>query len=175
MRSQCDSWMGKIPWRRDRLPTPAFIGFPGGSDDKKSSCDAGDLGFIPGLGRSPGGGCGNPLQYSFLENPHRQRSLVGYSPWGRKESDLTERLNTHTICTCAALSWVQLFQTPWTVVRQTPLSVGFPRQEYWEILPFSPSRGSSQLRDWTPISMCPALQVDFCHWATWGSPLHLLF
>ena len=67
------------------------------------------------------------------------------------------------------------FVTPWTVVRQTPLSVGFPRQEYWEILPFSPSRGSSQLRDWTPISMCPALQVDFCHWATWGSPLHLRF
>ena len=49
-----------------------------------------DLGSIPRLGRSPGGGHGNPLQYSFLENPHGQRSLVGYSPWGHKESDTTE-------------------------------------------------------------------------------------
>ena len=45
---------------------------------------------IPGLGRSPGGGYGNPLQYSCLENPHGQRSLVGYSPWGHKELDTTE-------------------------------------------------------------------------------------
>ena len=57
---------------------------------KKSACNAGDLGLIPGLGKSPGGGHGNPLQYSCLENPHGQRTLVGYSPWGRKESDTTE-------------------------------------------------------------------------------------
>ena len=44
-------------------------GFPGGSDGKESAFNAGDLGLIPGLGRSPGGGCGNPLQYSCLENP----------------------------------------------------------------------------------------------------------
>ena len=44
----------------------------------------------PGLGRSPGGGHGNPLQYSCLENLHGQRSLAGYSPWGRRESDMTE-------------------------------------------------------------------------------------
>ena len=49
-----------------------------------------DLGLIPELGRSPGGGHDNPLQYSFLENPHGQMSLVGYSPWGLKESDMTE-------------------------------------------------------------------------------------
>ena len=66
-------------------PTPVFLGFPGGSYSKESACNAGDLGLIPGLGRSPGGGHGNPLQYSCLENPHRQRSLAGYSPWGRKE------------------------------------------------------------------------------------------
>ena len=46
--------------------------------------------FIPGSGRSSGGGHGNPLQYSCLENPHGQRSLVDYSPWGHKESDMTE-------------------------------------------------------------------------------------
>ena len=49
-----------------------------------------DPGAIPGLERSPGEGNGNPLQYSCLENPHGQRSLVGYSPWGLKESDTTE-------------------------------------------------------------------------------------
>ena len=64
--------------------------FPGGSDGKESACNAGDLGSIPGLGRSPGGGHGSPLQYSCLENPHGQRRLAGYSPWGRKESDMTE-------------------------------------------------------------------------------------
>ena len=57
------------------------------------ACNAGDLGSIAGLGRSPGGGHGNPLQDSCLENPHEQRSLVTYSPWGRKESDMTERLS----------------------------------------------------------------------------------
>ena len=58
---------------------------PGGSDGKVSVYNAGDPGSIPGSGRSPGEGNGNPLQYSCLE-----RSLVGYSPWGRKESDMTE-------------------------------------------------------------------------------------
>ena len=65
---------------------------------KNLPADAGDIrdaGLIPGLGRSPGGGRGNPLQYSFLEDPHGQRSLVGYSPWGHKELDTTERLSTH--------------------------------------------------------------------------------
>ena len=54
----------------------------------------GDLGSIPGLGRSSGGGHGNPLQYSCLENLHEQRSLANYSPWGHKELDITERLST---------------------------------------------------------------------------------
>ena len=85
-----NSWIGKIPWKRDRLPTPVFLGFPDGSDSKESTCNAGDLGSILWLGRSFGGGLSNLLQYSCLENPHGQRSLVGYSPWDRKESDMTE-------------------------------------------------------------------------------------
>ena len=85
-----DSWVGKIPWRKDRLPTPVFLGFPGDSDGKESTCNVGDLGSVPGLGRSPGEGHGYPLHYSCLENPHGQRSLAGYSPQGRKESDMTE-------------------------------------------------------------------------------------
>ena len=55
------------------------------SAGKESACNAEDLGFIPELGRSPGGGHGEPLWYSCLDNPHGQRSLAGYSPWGRKE------------------------------------------------------------------------------------------
>ena len=53
---------------RDRLPTPVFMGFPGGSDGKESTCNVRDLGSVSGLGRSPGGGHDNPLQYSCLEN-----------------------------------------------------------------------------------------------------------
>ena len=63
---------------------------------KESACSAGDLGSIPGLGRSPGGERGNPLQCSCLENPHGKRSLVGYSPWGPEESDMIERLSIYT-------------------------------------------------------------------------------
>ena len=68
--------------------------FPGGSDVKESACNVGDLTSTPGLGKNPGRGHGNTLQYSCLENPHGQRSLVGYSPWGLKESDRTGQLNT---------------------------------------------------------------------------------
>ena len=71
-------------------------GFPSGSDGKDSVCNAGDCGSIPGLGRSPGGGLGNPLHFSCLENPHGQGSLAGHSPWGRKEWDTTERRRAHT-------------------------------------------------------------------------------
>ena len=60
------------------------------SDGKESACKAEDLGSIPGYGRSIGGGHGNPLQYSCLENSHGQRSLAGYSPWSFKDSDMTE-------------------------------------------------------------------------------------
>ena len=66
----------------------------GDSDGKESVCNAGHLGSITELGRSPGGGHGNPLQYSCLENPHGQRSLAG--PCGRKESNTIERLSTHS-------------------------------------------------------------------------------
>ena len=55
-----------------------------------SAADIKDTGSIPGSGRSTGGGHGNPLQYSCLENPHGQRSLAGCTAWGHKESDTTE-------------------------------------------------------------------------------------
>ena len=56
------------PLEKDKLPTPVFLGFPGGSAGKKSACNAGNLGSIPGLGWSPEEGYGNPLQHSGLEN-----------------------------------------------------------------------------------------------------------
>ena len=63
-----------------------------------NSGDVRDLGSIPGFGRPPGGGHGNPLQYLCLENPRGQRSLVGYSPWGYRKSDMTKWLSIHTHC-----------------------------------------------------------------------------
>ena len=77
-------WYAKLPHQ----------GFPGGSDGKRSACNEGNLGLTPRLWRSPGREQGNPLQYSWMGNHHGQRSLVGYSPWGLKESDMTEWLNT---------------------------------------------------------------------------------
>ena len=82
-----------------------------------------DTGSIPGLGSSPAGGHGNPLQYSYIENPHGQRSLAGYSPQGHKESDMTEHAHTHkgrkiiwsptySFSSVQSLSHVQLFETP---------------------------------------------------------------
>ena len=66
--TQFDSWVRKIHWRRDRLPTLVFLDFPCGSAGKEFTCNVGDLGMIPGLGRSPGAGNVYPLQYSGLEN-----------------------------------------------------------------------------------------------------------
>ena len=68
--------------------------FSGGSDGKESACSMEDLGLIPWWRRSSGGGHGNLLQYSCLENPEGQRSLEGYSPWGCKKLDMTEQLST---------------------------------------------------------------------------------
>ena len=80
-----DSWVRKICWRRDRLPAPVFSGFPHGSAGKESACNAGDLGLIPGLGRSPG-----------EEKVFWPREFHGlYSPWTQKESDKTERFSLH--------------------------------------------------------------------------------
>ena len=80
-------FMGKIHWRRESLPTPVFLGFPCGSAGKESACNAGDLGVIPGLGRS--------LEKERLSAaafwPGEFHGL--YSPWGRKESDTTEALS----------------------------------------------------------------------------------
>ena len=74
------------------LGDTVYMGLPWWLSGKESTCNVGDPGLIPGLGRSPGEGNGNPLQYYYLGQViilHGQRSLVSYSPWGFKELDTT--------------------------------------------------------------------------------------
>ena len=76
------------------------MGFPGSASGKESACQCRRhrrCGFDPWLGKCPEGGHGNRLQYSCLENPHRQRSLVDYSLWGHKGSDMTEHAHMHSL------------------------------------------------------------------------------
>ena len=74
-----------------------FLCFPGGSDGKESACSVSDPSSIPGSGRSPGEGNGNPLQYSCLENSMDRGAWQATSPPDHKESDTTEQLShTHT-------------------------------------------------------------------------------
>ena len=75
----------KAPSPNHWAPCGAGVRVPGGSDGKESACNAGDLGSIPGSGKSPGERNGNPLQYSCLGKAHGQRTLVDYSPWGQKD------------------------------------------------------------------------------------------
>ena len=108
-----NSLIGKVRWRRDRLPTPY------GSAGKEFTFNEGDLGLIPGLGRSPGEGKGYPLQYSGLEN-----SMDLYSPWGHKESDMTERLSL-------SLSW---WLKPTSYKQERRIQKGFYAQEPQRVL-----------------------------------------
>ena len=79
----------RIPWTVHGVPksrtqlSDFHFHFPRWLSGKESTCNAGDVDSIPGSGRSPGEGNGNPFQYSYLENP-KQKSLEGYNPWGGK-------------------------------------------------------------------------------------------
>ena len=77
--------------------SPDFCSLTGGSAVKNLPANAGDAISIPGLGRSPEKGNGNPLQYSLAGEFQGQRSLEDYSPWDHKKSDMTYQLNTATI------------------------------------------------------------------------------
>ena len=102
-------------------------------------------------------------QYSCLENPHGEKSLACCSPWGCKESEMTERLSIFTLAlqgrfsSVQSLSRVRLFATPGTIAHQAPLSMGFSRQEYWCGLPYPPPE---DLPDPGIKPRSPALQAD---------------
>ena len=108
------------------------------------------MGLIPGSGRSPGGGNGNPLQQPCLENPHGQGR---HGTWGHKRGGYdwatTQQQLLGYLASVRAqlLSHVPLYTTPWTVACQTSLSVGFSRQEYWSGLPFCLPKSSSKTGD----------------------------
>ena len=117
-------WVGLFP--EPPAPWVAFVAWcsvylPGGEElvltrwcsGKEPTCsvrDTGDVGSIPVSGRSPGEGNGHSLQYSCLEKqPHRQRNLVGYSPWGRKESKRTEHQHRQLTCVVQKVLLVYTF------------------------------------------------------------------
>ena len=111
-RSQFNFWVRKICWRKDRLPTPVFLGFPCGSAGKESACNSGDPSSISGLGKSTGEGTNYPLQYSWA-SPGAQ--LVKNLPAIREtwawslgwEGPLEKEMATHS----SILAW----RIPWTV------------------------------------------------------------
>ena len=144
-----------------RVPFPSL--FPRicsnfGWDSKASTYNAGDPGSIPGSGRSPGEGNGNPLQYSCLKKSHGWRNLVGYSPWGHKESDTTEWLHlgslsqwceSNHLILCLPLLFlpsifpsIRVFSNKWALWVRWPKYWSFsfstsPSNEYSELISFS--------------------------------------
>ena len=128
------------------MPRGAPRGFRGDSDGKESACATGDLGSIPGLGRSSGGGHGNPLQYSCLENPHGQRSLAGCSPWGREELDTTERPPWAFINIWASKTWPKQAAFIPFGQRNTTFVKNWQAEEVW-------AWGGKFLRQWWGLLM----------------------
>ena len=115
-------WVEKFTWRRVKLPTPVFLSFPGGSDGKESTYNARDLGSIPRPGRSLGGGNGNPLQYSCLENPLDRGAWQATSM--EQQRDMTEWLSTvDGICLYI------LYHTQFSKLLQSPTYQ--PLVSYW--------------------------------------------
>ena len=97
-------------------------GFPGGSDGGESACNVGDQGSIPGWGRSPWRREWQPIPVFLPGEFHEERSVAGYSPWGCKESDTTERLtHTHT-------------QTQWEPGRPTASCHFPPRMKRYSLI-----------------------------------------
>ena len=116
-KPQFNSWVGKIPWRRARLPTPVFLGFTCGSAGKESAGNAGDLGSIPGF-------------WKILWRMERLPTPVFWpgefhgldSPWGRKELDMTERLTLHTdtifYIYTFYIYWYTIWRRAWQLTRE---------------------------------------------------------
>ena len=153
-----------------------------------NSEDIRDLGSIHGSRRSPRGGYGTPLQYSFFENPMDRGSWQANSQWGHKESHTAEQLTLSIsyicmcVCVCVCVRayacvltcfhHVQLFASLWIVACQTSPFMVFSRQEYWSGLPCPPPGDLP-----TPVikSTSSALQADSVQLRLWGSLTKYIF
>ena len=140
-------------WETSPVSGVGRRGFPGGSDGKESICNAGDLGSTPGLGRSPAGGHGNPLQYSCLESPV-DRAAWRATVHGVTESDTPERIST--------ASWggnsgkQQKGRGKWSRkgTATERLSLWWPqRKTHSSVLPHSVGKGmeNSDTKSWWPL------------------------
>ena len=144
-RHRLDSWVRKILWRSDRLPTPVFLGFPGGSEGKESACNVEDLGSVHGLGRSPGEGNGYPVLYSGLENP------MDYTVHGVTELDITEQLSLFT-----SQTGLPAWTLPFSVAAQSFLLPAPPFRAAWAPCPLAAPQGTSSRHP-------PARGTHLCH------------
>ena len=148
--------------------------------EQESTCNVGGLGLIPGLGRSPEGGHGNPLHYSCLENPHGKRSLVGYSTWDSKELKMTKQITTAqwrlilsifsqvfwlfvylAWCSCSVTQLCPMLWdsvNPLTVAHQAPLSMGILHARVLEWVAMPSCRGASLPRDRTCVSCSSCIE-----------------
>ena len=186
-RPRFNSWVGKFCWRRDRLPTPVFLGFPGGSAVKESACNVGDLSSIPRLGRSLGEENSYPHQYSGLENsldwtvhgvPKSWTWLSDFHFHFQLRESFLYLLPSLTACckekayfeisSVQSLSHVLLFATPWTAARQASLSItNF--QNLLKLMSIQLVMPSSPLILCRPLlllpSTLPSIRVFFSEWS----------
>ena len=156
-RPRFSSWGGKFPWRRDRLPTPVFLGFPGGSDSKESTCNAGDLGSIPGLGRSLEEGMATHSTVLAWRIPMDRGACPplwtpwAYIPWGHKESAATEWLSTAQLTPVETVTMIRAINLP-------IISNSFFPPSY---LSSSSSSSSSDKGTWYKCSLTMFVSIHF--------------
>ena len=160
MRPQFDSWVAKVCWKRDRLLTPVFVGFPGGSSGRESAWNAG---LIPGSGRFPGEEKGYPLQYSSLENS-MDCIVHGVTKNWTWLSDFMEKgMATH--------SSFRAWRIPWTEQPGGVPSIESQRVgHYWKI------NTKSVVKDEGGVSVWAGLQPFILPWPDWNrAGKHFLF
>ena len=138
------------------------ISFPGGSDGKKFACHAGGAGSIPGWGRSPGEGNVYTGQYSWPGTSHEQRTLAGYSPWGRKESDMTECLTLSLVFSLYITQPCLLEMLEPTAVKIKPKCFTLAHRACTAVWPCPPPQPNT-----AHCALCSALSSP-------GYPVHLI-
>ena len=146
-----------------RIESSSVPCFPCGSAGEESACNAGHLGSIPGLGRSPGEGKGYPLQYSGLEN---SMNSMGLQRVGHDWATFTSTVPCVWVCSHASV--VSGFATLWTAAHQASQSMGLSKQDYWSGFPCS---SPGDLPDPGIEPSFPLLQADSLSTESLGKPL----